>query len=126
MNGVTALSYRPDCQSGSPHDRTSFAFEDVIDGICAMPWEGVTNAEILRVAKAYYFFSIQFRENLEIACGLRPRDAKLMSLHRGECDTDNLSPYPEVAAPGEKLNHDEFLKRALALQAVDNDAFIES
>ena len=39
-----------------------------------MRWEGLDDEDILRVAHAYYFFSVQFRENLEIACGL-PSDA---------------------------------------------------
>ena len=125
MDGATALSYRQDC-SDAPDSGNAFAFEGVIDGICAMPWERLTNDEVLRVAKAYYFFSIQFRENLEIACALRLDDAKLKSLHEGECNTDNLSPYPGVTAAFEKLNHDEFMKRLLGLQPIDEDGFIEN
>lgn len=63
----------------------------------------------------YYFFSIQFRENLEIACSLHPGDENLEELSAGECNTDNLSPWPGVAEAGEKLNHDEFMRRALRL-----------
>jgi hypothetical protein len=90
----------------------------VIDAICAMAWERLSNDEVHQVAQAYYYFSIQFRENLEIACRLRPHDAKLAELREGECDTDNLSPWPGVAAPGEKMHHDEFMRRLLTLQAV--------
>ena len=104
MDGATALSYRQDCDGLS--DTNMFEFEAVINGICAMSWEQLTNDEVLRVAKAYYFFSLQFRENLEIACALRPGDAKLKWLHEGECNTDNLSPYPQVTAPREKVDHD--------------------
>jgi hypothetical protein len=98
-----------------------FAFQAVIDEICRMRWEALDAAEIIQVAKAYYYFSIQFRENLEIACRLRPGDALLQKLSAGECDTDNLSPYPGICTPGEKLNHDEFMRRALAFQAIDCD-----
>ena len=73
-------------------------YDNVITTICAMSWDRLTNDEVLQVAKAYYYFSIQFRENLEIACRQRPGDAKLAALRLGECDTDNLSPWPKVAA----------------------------
>lgn len=62
-----------------------------------------------------YFFSIQFRENLQIARRLYPDDAKLIQLEREESQTDNLSPWPEVAAVGERLDHDEFMSRLLLL-----------
>jgi hypothetical protein len=108
MDGMTALTLRSDDRDGQ--------FEDTIDAICGMAWERLDNDEVLQVAKAYYYFSIQVRENLEIACQLHPADAKLASLREGECDTDNLSPWPKIAAPGEKMNHDEFMLRLLALQ----------
>lgn len=92
------------------------AFADVIDDICALRWESLDADEVMAVAKAYYYFSIQFRENLEIACGLHPHDEKLLELSAGECNTDNLSPWPGVAAAGERLDHDEFMRRALALE----------
>jgi hypothetical protein len=99
----------------------AFAFPAVIDEICGMRWEAIGAAEVLQVAKAYYYFSIQFRENLEIACRIRPGDALLQKLSEGECDTDNLSPFPGVCAGGEKLNHDEFMRRLLAFQPIDRD-----
>lgn len=126
MGGMAAVASRSDSGAEDSHERHAFAFESVIDGICAMPWERLSGDDILCVAKAYYFFSIQFRENLEIACGLRPRDANLQSLRQGECDTDNLSPYPGVAAPGERLDHDEFMKRLLTMQPLDADSFIDN
>ena len=47
-------------------------YDNVITTICALSWDRLSNDEVLQVAKAYYYFSIQFRENLEIACQLRP------------------------------------------------------
>ena len=96
-------------------------FPAVIDEICRMRWETLTGDEVMQVAKAYYYFSIQFRENLEIACVRCPDDEKLAELYAGECDTDNLSPWPGVAAPGERMNHDEFMRRLLTFHRVDRD-----
>ncbi len=98
-----------------------FAFEDVIGEICDMRWESLDADEVVQIAKAYYYFSVQFRENLEIACRLRPADALLQKLREGECDTDNLSPWPGVAAAGERLDHDEFMRRLLEFQPVERD-----
>jgi len=100
------------------------SYAAVIDAICAMAWERLTTDEVLQVAQAYYYFSIQFRENLEIACRLRPGDPKLAELREGECDTDNLSPWPGVAAAGEKMHHDEFMRRLLALQKVRDSDYL--
>jgi hypothetical protein len=97
------------------------AFDVVIDDICQMQWEYIHAEDLIRVAKVYYFFSIQFRESLEIACRLRPEDEMLKKLWRDECNTDNLSPWPSVAKPGEKLNHDEFMRRLLSLQPITGD-----
>ena len=115
MDGMTAF---PPRSSGS-------AYQDVIDAICGMAWERLNNDEVLQVAQAYYYFSIQFRENLDIACRLRPGDPKLAALREGECDTDNLSPWPGIAAPGEKMHHDEFMHRLLALHEVRDCAYLE-
>src|ERR1700733_6380329 len=100
-----------------------FAFEAIIDDISGMAWEDLTDFELLRVIKAYYYFSIQFRENLEIACRRYPEDVNLKALYLGECNTDNLSPWPEIVGNGGKINHDEFLRRLLGLQTIayDND-----
>lgn len=116
MNGMTVISYRPQANTGS-----RFVFNSVIDGINRMPWEELDSNEVMRVAKAYYYFSIQFRENLEIACALHPDDPKLAELWDGECDTDNLSPWPGVAAAGERMNHDEFMRRLLDFHPVGKD-----
>jgi len=116
MDGMTVISYRPQTNTGS-----RFVFNSVIDGINRMPWEELDSNEVMRVAKAHYYFSIQFRENLEIACALHPNDPKLAELRDGECDTDNLSPWPGVAAPGERMNHDEFMRRLLDFHPVGKD-----
>lgn len=120
MDGIDTLAFRTE------HRETAKGYPAIIDAICAMPFERLTSDEVLQLAKAYYYFSIQFRENLEIACRQRPDDAKLAALRLGECDTDNLSPWPKVAAPGEKLDHDEFMRRLLALQPVPGDDFLEA
>jgi len=116
VDGMTVLAYRPKAGTAS-----RFVFESVIDGICRMAWEQLDSDDVMRVAKAYYYFSIQFRENLEIARALRPDDAKLAELWEGECDTDNLSPWPDVAAVGERMNHDEFMRRLLDFHAAGRD-----
>jgi hypothetical protein len=116
MDGMTALSYRSQTDSD-----TRFVFHSVIDGICRMAWDDLDGDEVMRVAKAYYYFSIQFRENLEIARACRPDDPKLAELHEGECDTDNLSPWPGVAAAGERMNHDEFMRRLLEFHPAGRD-----
>jgi hypothetical protein len=122
MGGMTVVSYRPQTNA-SPR----FVFHSVIDGICRMAWDELDSDEVMRVAKAYYYFSIQFRENLEIARALHPADPKLAELWEGECDTDNLSPWPGVAAPGERMNHDEFMRRLLDFHPADrNGKLIEA
>lgn len=94
-------------------------YEGVIDNICALNWTALGRDDITKVAWAYYFFSVQFRENLQIAHCLYPNDRLLTLLVEGECDTDNLSPWPDVAKVGEKLNHDEFMRRLLQLCPID-------
>jgi hypothetical protein len=116
MDGMTVLAFRPLAATGA-----RFVFDSVIDSICRMAWHELDSNEVMCVAKAYYYFSIQFRENLEIARALYPGDPKLAELWEGECDTDNLSPWPGVAAPGERMNHDEFMRRLLAFHPADCD-----
>ncbi len=100
-------------------------FEKVIDSICELPWEGISAEEILNVALVYYYFSIQFRESLEIACRMFPDDQDLNLLYREECNTSNLSPWENVAEEGEAMNHDEFMRRLLLLQPVANASALE-
>ncbi len=96
----------------------AFKYERVVDDICALNWDSLTENDLTVATWAYYFFSIQFRENLEIACELFPDDPKLLQLEREECNTDNLSPWPNVAGAGEKMNHDEFMARLLKLSPI--------
>jgi len=121
MSAMMATLRRADGGEFQAEPSNAFAFPAVIDEICRMRWEMLDAGEVMQVAKAYYYFSIQFRENLEIACRLRPGDELLQKLSEGECDTDNLSPFPGICGPGEKLNHDEFMRRLLAFQAIDRD-----
>ena len=99
----------------------AFRFQGVIDEISRLNWDDLLEDQCIDAAWAYYYFSVQFRENLEIACELFPDDAQLAHLAREECDTDNLSPWEGVAAKGEKLNHDEFMRRLLLLAPIDED-----
>ncbi len=85
----------------------------VVDEIVAMAWSSLTKEDLKDVAWAYYFFSIQFRESLKAALKLHPEDENLQRLAREECATNNLSPWPGVASPGERMNHDEFMRRVL-------------
>jgi hypothetical protein len=93
--------------------------EKVIAGICDLRWRDLTRNDLEDIAWAYYNFSVQFRENLELACKLYPADVKLQQLRLEECDTDNLSPWPGIVGIGEKINHDEFMRRLLSLSQID-------
>jgi hypothetical protein len=95
-----------------------FQYQTVIDEICELGWANLGRHDLLNVAWAYYFFSVHFRENLEIACNLYPHDVKLQQLKLEECDTENLSPWRGVAKTGERINHDEFVRRLLTLSPI--------
>lgn len=95
-----------------------FRFPSVIREICGLAWPTLDKAGMINAAWAYYFFSVQFQENLEIARKLYPDDENLQSLEREEANTDNLSPWPGVAEPGERMNHWEFMRRVLALSPI--------
>ena len=90
-------------------------FKQVIQDICDLGWSALDESSVIDAAWAYYFFSVQFQENLETARSLFPDDEKLQDLEREEANTDNLSPWPGVAAAGERMNHCEFMRRVLAL-----------
>jgi hypothetical protein len=94
-------------------------YQQIVSEICGLGWTSLRRDELLAVAWAYYYFSVQFRENLEVACELHPSDERLLELRLGECDTDNLSPFPGVAAPGERMNHDEFMKRLVLMSDLE-------
>ena len=97
-----------------------FTYERLLSEISGFLWEDLTELELESAAWAYYYFSVQFRENLEIACALFPEDIGLQQLMREECNTDNLSPYPGVTAVGERINHDEFMLRILRLSPMQD------
>jgi hypothetical protein len=105
--------------AGAP--RKASSYEGIIADICNLNWTDLTQDDLVSVAWAYYYFSIQFRECLEIALGLYPDDQQLQQLDAGERNTDNLAPWPGVAAAGEKMNHDEFMRRTLELTKVSDD-----
>jgi hypothetical protein len=94
-------------------------YQPVIDEICDLRWSALTREQLSAVAWAYYYFSIQFRENLECTFEMHPDDAQLQCLVREECATDNLSPWPGVAALNEKMNHDEFMRRVVSLSPIN-------
>jgi hypothetical protein len=95
-----------------------FEFETVIQEICDLGWSALDEGGVIDAAWAYYFFSVQFQENLDVARELFPDDAKLQDLEREECNTDNLSPWPGVAEFGERMNHCEFMRRVLSLSPI--------
>jgi hypothetical protein len=97
-------------------------YQKIIDEISGLNWSALNRYELMAASCAYYYFSVQFRENLEIACKLYPADRDLAELREGECDTDNLSPCPDIAEEGEKMNHDEFMRRAIAKASLDQGA----
>ncbi|HWG06558.1 MAG TPA: hypothetical protein VG271_16215 [Beijerinckiaceae bacterium] len=97
------------------HKLPATTYKEAIAQVCDLNWRALTRDELINVAWTYYYFSIQFRENLEIACELYPNDAQLRQLDQGERNTDNLSPWPGIVEVGEKINHDEFMRRTLDL-----------
>jgi hypothetical protein len=99
--------------------RTVNRYEDVIVQIDQLKWRSLNIDELMAVCRAYYYFSKQFVQAVYIACELYPSDRKLIELREGECDTDNLSPYPGIAREGEKMNHDEFMRRVMEASSLD-------
>jgi hypothetical protein len=95
------------------------AYVLAIEDICALKWAELSRSELTAIANAYYYFSVHFCETVEIACAKYPSDKKLIELRAGECNTDNLSPYPGIAAEGEKMNHDEFMRRVVIMADMD-------
>ena len=107
-----------EASASPPLDTRAFGYEQAIDEICELNWMALSEEDLIRVAWAYYHFSVQFRECLEIARELYPEDERLLQLDHGERNTDNLSPWPGVAAVGEKMDHDEFMRRTLELARI--------
>jgi hypothetical protein len=100
------------------HKSNAFGFQRVVEDICKLRWTALEQDDLMNVAWVYYYFSVQFRESLEIARSLYPNDERLRNLDQGERDTDNLSPWPGIAATGERMNHDEFMRRTLELTSI--------
>lgn len=94
-------------------------YHAVIDEIGDLNWSALTRDELMAACCAYSYFSVQFVEAVHIACGLYPSDRKLIALREGECDTDNLSPYPGIAKERERMNHDEFMRRVVVMSSLD-------
>ncbi len=94
-------------------------YQTAIDTIRDLHWAQLSHEELTASCCAYYFFSVQFVQCVDIACDLYPTDANLMALRDGECNTDNLSPYPGIAEVGERMNHDEFMRRVCVMAAMD-------
>lgn len=111
---------RPTGSDAAPGASDADAYRPIVAEICELDWRRLDAPDLVNVAWAYYYFSVQFRENIEIALALYPDDAQLRALDAGERNTDNLSPWPGVALPGERINHDEFMRRTLALEAVSD------
>lgn len=95
------------------------SYQKIIDEICDLDWSGLSRDELVNTAWIYYYFSVQFRENVAIARRMYPDDALLAELDAGERNTDNLSPCPGVVAVGERVDHDEFMRRTLQLDSID-------
>ncbi|MBU6448387.1 MAG: hypothetical protein KGQ26_02060 [Rhodospirillales bacterium] len=97
-------------------------YKYVISEIADLRWKDLDKSDLTAVATAYYYFSVQFRENLLIAVAMFPDDEKLQHLKAEECGTANLSPWPGVAEPAERMNHDEFMRRTLLLSTLPLEA----
>jgi len=97
-------------------------FQRVIAEIANFNWRGLERDELLMTCRAYYYFSKQFVDAVHIACDLYPSDQNLIALRQGECETDNLSPYPGIAELGEKMNHDEFMRRVIESASLNQAA----
>jgi len=95
------------------------SYRRIVDEINALDWSSLSREEVVNTAWTYYFFSVQFCETVGIARRLHPDDRSLEELDAGERNTDNLSPCPGVVAVGERVDHDEFMRRTLQLETID-------
>jgi hypothetical protein len=109
------------CNAGSFHPAypATPGYNEIIEEVCSLSWAGLSKEELISVAWIYYYFSVQFCENVGIARALYPDDERLEALDRGERNTDNLSPCAGVVAVGEKVDHDEFMRRTLLLSPLE-------
>ena len=101
-------------------------YKQVVQQIADLGWSVLSRDDLSCVQWAYYYFSVQFRESLEIACRLFDTDERLARLKREECDTANLSPFPGIALPGERMNHDNCANAASEVAAATNHHAISS
>jgi hypothetical protein len=51
-------------------DEMTSGYKPVIEEICALNWAALDYSQLSAAAWAYYFFSVQFRENLQIALSM--------------------------------------------------------
>ena len=54
--------------------------DQAVANIVNRDWRNLSEAEMVSATWAYYFFSVQFRENLEIATDFFPEDNNLRKL----------------------------------------------
>jgi hypothetical protein len=122
MQSTAAGSRRPAVVPQEPprSDEIEVACKKAIADICSLNWQGLTADELIDVAWVYFYFSVQFCENVGIARALYPHDKRLLELDRGERNTNNLSPCAGVVEEGEKVDHDDFMRRTLRLQPIDD------
>jgi len=76
-------------------------YQRVIDEIVDFSWQGLKRTELLAACRAYYYFSKQFVDAVHIACDLYPADQN------------------GIADKGEKMNHDEFMRRVIESASLD-------
>jgi hypothetical protein len=48
--------------------------DEIIEAICDLNWEDLSQADLIAVAASYHYFSIQFRESLQVARRLYPNE----------------------------------------------------
>ena len=63
---------------------TVSAEDSAVARICSLDWRDRSEEEMVAVAWAYFYFSIQFRENLEICCDYYPGALALSRLRAEE------------------------------------------
>ena len=66
------------------HTTSINSFHRFIDAISGLKWSALSQDELMAASCAYYYFSVQFCEAVEIACNLYPSDSKLIELREGE------------------------------------------
>ena len=89
-----------------------------------MAWDELNSDEVMHASPKglLLFLDPVPREFGEIArARALPPTSKLADLWDGECNTANLSPWPGIAATGERMNHDEFMRRLLDFDPVGSE-----